>query len=780
MNDFDSDIDFVTNQSIDLTNCDREPIHIPGLIQPHGFLIEFTPNWEITRFSENCRQLFGSDIEFGNDFRNLLGSESDKQKVVEFLSEIDKDDSRFGHGGISLSWKSDFSSLVGVQADPLQKKNHRQYISNFFSSESGWVSETEIPEFASFQSTKAKISSIDSDFIVEALYKLRSKKNTSDLFQFMVDLIQKCTGFDRVMLYRFDSKWNGEVISEVKKENLLPYLGLHYPASDIPVQARRLYEKNLIRFIPNIFYEPVKILGEENLDLSGSRLRSVSPIHIEYLGNMGVTGTLTISLLVEEKLWGLIACHHYSPHWVDLDVRSVCLVFSQIFSVQIESLERQEKDHKVIQSRNILSDILTQMLDETDFLNGLIGGQRSILDLVPCDGAGIYWQGEWFLLGTTPSKKVLNYLLSLQSDISTPIFSHTLIFDWSERKISALDSLQVEDFSGIAGYAKATISKKNEFHLYWFREEIPLQIRWSGDPHKPVTIHGKAIERLHPRKSFEVWEETVRGKAQEWSDLDIQMIRELQNSINSMIIRKSEEINRLFDELQIVRLNEEQALNSLKEKEILIREIHHRVKNNMQIITGILHLQSVRSEEEQTKLALTVSQNRIRSMALVHELLYSSENMSKIEFALYIEKLLDQIQAYSSESKKLIQIEYSNIPEGFEVSLDFAIPCGLIFTELVTNSVKHSGSLETEPRIEIKISLEKKFILISVKDSGPGFPGDFDLRKSTGLGLQLVQSLVKQLEGSLELSSNPGAEIRIKFPLPKSSQTREESNGKTE
>ena len=294
----------------DLTTCDREPIHIPGAVQPHGVLLAVDDDGVITTVSANSADLLGPEPDevLGRSLGDVLGEEVAYLAAVTPSTARDQDlfTARLPADRPGLTGR-----LAGRRVDVRTHTNDGRLIVELEDLDPGAV--------AGMSLRAAR----------RAIGRLATCVGVDDLAAQLAREIQGLLGFDRVMVYRFDEEWNGEVIAEERRPDLNPFLGLHYPATDIPAQARRLYTVNWTRLIPDIGYRPVPLVPVVEpgrgapLDLSFSSLRSVSPIHIEYLGNMGVTASMSVSIVVEEKLWGLVACHHYSrPHRPSHDARS--------------------------------------------------------------------------------------------------------------------------------------------------------------------------------------------------------------------------------------------------------------------------------------------------------------------------------------------------------------------------------------------------------------------------------------------------------------------------
>ena len=296
--------EIVTAETVNLTNCDREQIHIPGLIQPHGLLLVLQePAFEILQVSNNAFKFLGLHTQelLGQEL-NVFLDEQQIKLIKECLEE-------------GFETVNPLKITIDTQQAATKKFDAIVHRSN-----QGIILELEptafVEDVSIFNLYRLTISRIN---------RMRNAASLSELSQIIVQEVRKLTGFDRVMLYQFYSDGSGSVIAENKQDHLEPFLGLCYPDSDIPKQAKKLYTVNPIRLIPDVNYQAVKIISDQNhlgsqpLDLSFSVLRSVSPMHIEYLQNMGVTASMSISIIKNKKLWGLIACHHYQPKYLSYE-----------------------------------------------------------------------------------------------------------------------------------------------------------------------------------------------------------------------------------------------------------------------------------------------------------------------------------------------------------------------------------------------------------------------------------------------------------------------------
>jgi len=727
-----------------LNNCEREPIHIPSAIQPHGFLLEISLDNQIFHCSDNIADFLGyKAIElFTNGFQSI---------APELLNTIQS------FPGILYEPSGIFKPIqVLFNHKNGEKLSFETIISK---SNNGYLIECE-------RVSKDQDSENISYNLLSSIMNVRDEVELNYFLMNVSAQIRNITAYDRVMVYRFDPDWNGEVIAESKREDLLPYLGLYYPASDIPVQARNLYHTNLMRMIVDVNYTPSSILKHPTLsddgilDQSYSVLRSVSPIHIEYLMNMGVSGTLVVSIIIQGKLWGLIACHHTSSaKYISFAVRNSILLMTQFTSLKIESFQTKKKDQASLTLANIRNILLEQMSSATEFLNGLVHGKVTLMDFIECTGAAVKLGDQMLTIGEVPDSDTINKLIKTfekQLDSNNTFTSNS---------ISSIDPSLQSLKDTVSGILMTQVQSTYNLTLLWFRKERLHTITWSGDPHKAVTVDGKNIERLHPRKSFEAWSEEVKLSCLPWQDLDIQAAIDFKNAIKGTILQKFNEISSLFSEIDLIRFREEKANTSLKEKEILLKEIHHRVKNNMQVIIAMLYMQSDFHPDPDVKQALIESQNRIKAMSIIHEILYSNESLSFIDIHDYFSDLINHL---SSSNVEILMPEIFLNVQGLRFAIETAIPCGLILNEAVTNIFKYAfpdSARQKTPKINITLSQIGDRIDFSISDNGIGFPEGIDLQKPKSLGLTLIFALSKQIEGNLNYmkSEDGGAKIKIDF-----------------
>lgn len=483
---------------VDLSSCATEPIHIPGRIQPHGVLFVLDADLTIAQVSTNTYTLLNVAAE------DLLGTSLEHVFDPERVDEL--------RARLAFAHLTPVNPFLLTRTDASGQRS--------FSGLLHCTQDTFILELERVDSDPLVFSAAFFHMMNDALARLRTAQSLNDLCQIAAEELRRITGYDRVMIYRFDQHCNGEVIAEDRAAALEPFLGLHYPASDIPSQARALYLRNWLRIIGDVTYQPAGILAyriEDTtppLDLSHAVLRSVSPIHIEYLQNMGVAATLTISLVQHDRLWGMIACHHYTgPKFVPHELRNVCEMLGQVLSGQIvvrDSNESYTYATYLKDTQATLAPLI--MLPDADFLTALRVHEQHLCALVDATGVVIALDGALLHLGATPNDAQLRALLdwltqTMPSDLfATDTLSH--------------DHPPATAYQDVAsGLLAVQLSYQGDYIL-WFRPEIIRTVTWGGDPHKAVSVEEPGA-RITPRKSFAAWQETIRQTSRPWLAIEI-------------------------------------------------------------------------------------------------------------------------------------------------------------------------------------------------------------------------------------------------------------------
>ena len=481
----------------DLTNCERELIHLAGSIQPHGALLVVDPSsMRIVQASANAADLLGAHAA------SPLGLEVGRLGAA-FAREL--------RGAVDTLAPEETRPLrlqvEGAARAQFEGILHRH-------PEQGLIVELEplelrpgAPETVDFDTPRLVGA------VTEAIGRFGAAPNQGVLLDAVVQIFRDLTGYDRVMAYKFDPDGHGRIVAEARHPRLDSLLGHHYPASDIPQRARELYLRTRVRVLVDVHYEPVPILprlqpsGSE-LDMSLCHLRSMSPLHIQYLRNMGVTATLVVSLVREGQLWGLIACHHYSPRNLRYPVRAACELLAEGISTRLAALENYAHTQVDILVRRLEQRLVEATSTDGDWRLALFRNARTLLQPVEATGAALYYDGEILTGGEVPSTPELRALVDwFDPRTEDSLFQCNSV----ARENPALSSLTPV----ASGVLAVRLSDQRPDYLVWFRKEQLQTVTWAGDPSKPVVQDDPLT--LSPRRSFAAWSEIVRGTAQPWT-----------------------------------------------------------------------------------------------------------------------------------------------------------------------------------------------------------------------------------------------------------------------
>ncbi|MBN9392817.1 MAG: GAF domain-containing protein [Chloroflexi bacterium] len=511
---------------VDLTNCDREPIHIPGSIQPHGVLLALLePDFTIVQSSVNTLEHFKIARE------DLLDRNLDTLLADEYIEVF-----RTNLADYDLEKNPLYLFTTPVLGQTAIYD---------------WIAH-KIDGLLILEAELSRKPALDPYFQLKAvLNAFANAGSLPEYFEAIARQVQVLTGFDRVMVYKFDEDGHGTVISEAKKDELSPFLGLHYPASDIPRQARALYLLNWLRLIPDVSYSPVIIQPTDNmltgrpLDQSFSTLRSVSPIHLQYLKNMGVGASMSISIVKDNDLWGLVACHHETPHYLPYSVRSACELLAQAISLQLaDKIEREGHAYRT-RLQTVLNKLVEFMVSQSEYYQGLFNFKPNLADFIEAGGVAFFARGKetgsttLLTLGETPDQNEIEALVAWLEQ--TNRFQQDVYY--SSRLPEIYESALAFKDKG-SGLLTMNISKLQRQYILWFRPEVVQTVNWAGNPNKPVEWKaGEAI--LSPRHSFEEWREQLSNHSERWKTEEIEAAQELRRAMLSVVLRRMDELNRL-------------------------------------------------------------------------------------------------------------------------------------------------------------------------------------------------------------------------------------------
>jgi light-regulated signal transduction histidine kinase (bacteriophytochrome) len=698
---------------VDLTNCDREPIHILGAIQPFGFLLALSSDWLVTRGSANIERFCGRPVaeliglpiaailrgDAVHNIRNRL-TMLRGEDVVERLFAcrlFEGDESSF-----DLAVHFSRGEVV-IEAEP---SAHGE------ASEAGGM-------------VRSMMSRLDGTGSTEAFFREGARQ------------IRALTGFDRVMVYRFDQTGAGEVIAEAVRSGLGSFHGLRYPASDIPKQARELYLRNLFRIIADVDAVPVPIVPATNergqpLDLSLSILRAVSPIHVEYLHNMGVRASLSISIVVEGKLWGLFACHHYMPRRPGFERRTVAELFGQMFAMKLESRLRQEAAEYDDRARAASDRLLAQVAGDAALLDDPLWLADTLRDTIPCDGVGVWINGRLALAGMTPDQAEFARLVrALNGTTAGEVLARDRIGDI----LPAADAYAER----AAGLIAIPISRSPRDYVVLFRQEAVRSVRWAGEPQKRMD-YGPNGPRLSPRESFAEWSETVRGRSLPFTEAERRVAERLRSALIEVVLRLSDQAHA-------------ERERAAERQELLIAELNHRVRNILSLIRGLVRQTAATAASVQDHVHQV--DGRIQALARAHNQITedrwgpaSLRHLLETEAAAYLAGKAERVVAVGPE----VLLE----PTAFST-------LALVFHELITNSAKYGG-LSDNGRVSVTWAVDDDGDLrIDWRESGgPAVQAP----KREGFGSTIInRSIPYDLQGSADVQFKlAGLEARFCIP----------------
>ncbi|MFQ4141328.1 ATP-binding protein [Chlorogloeopsis sp. ULAP02] len=750
-------------QNINLTNLKEPPIHVIGQIQPYGVLLVLEePDLKILQFSSNTSSVFGITPE------ELL-----QKKLEDLLDPFQIERIKAGLLEESLDFINPVKIWLRRKGDDYVVFDgvfHRNIDNVLILELEPAISQENIPFLSIYHLARASIS------------RLEETGNTRDLCQIIVQEVRKVTGFDRVMLYKFDDDGHGSVLAEEKLESMESYLGLHYPESDIPKPARKLFSSNWIRIIPDTHSQPVAIfpavnpLTQRPLDLTNSILRSPYSCHMEYLHNMGVGASLTISLIKEGKLWGLIACHHQTPKYVSYELRKACEFLGRVIFSELSAREETEDYDYRMQLTYVQSGLIEHMSQEENFIDGLVKHQPNLLDLTSAQGAAICFGGNYTLIGQTPAEEDVNLLVQwLKNTINEDIFY--------------TDSLprlypDAHNFKNVAsGLLAIPISKRN--YVLWFRPEVIQTVNWGGDPNKAFEVkQSNGSTRLCPRKSFELWKETVRLTSLPWRYVEIKAALELRKAIVNIVLRQADELAQLAHDLELS--------NSELKKFAYVAS--HDLQEPLNQVANYVQLLEMRYNDfldEDAKEFITFAVEGVSLMqTLIDDVLaYSKVDMQAIEFELTevdtaLERALANLRKRISETGATIT--HDPLPT---VMADHTQLMQL-FQNLIGNAIKFRS--DQAPEIHVGATRLEDEWLFSVRDNGIGIDPQFSDRifvifqrlhtrdeyAGTGMGLAICKKIIECHRGRIWVESQLGEGATFYFTIPVGGRDRERRNGR--
>lgn len=737
------------NIDLDLSSCDKEPIRTPGSIQPHGFLLSLSRDLLVLQASDNLSSHTGMEAAdlTGRPLAHLVGE-----------------------------------SVAGELAQQLQSMEIRE--------RTGFVRMVTLGENRHFE---LLVHSYDSLLILEfEQVALRQQGDLRQLYrqvgEFLLNLsditgieamslraaqeIKSITGYGRVMVYQFDDEGHGHVLAECLDDGYHSYLGQRFPASDIPRQARELYALNRIRLIQDANYQPARLVpplnpvtGAAN-DLSFAALRSVSPIHLQYMRNMGTLASMSVSLMVKGKLWGLISCHHATPCPVDFDKRTACEQLGQILAMCIESREDAGELEFRLEVRRIMVSMLAGLTQGADFIDNMTSVFPSLLQFARAGGAAILYEDRLLTYGDAPAEDDIRALVAwLDMNAHGDVY-HT-------DKLSSVFPPAASYVHNASGLLAMPVSRIHKHYLLWFRPEMVHTIDWAGNPYEKNAASSVQAQ-LTPRTSFQTWRETIHGTSAPWHSGEIEMAVEFRTALLGIALERAEQMAELAEELG--RAN--------KELEAFSYSVSHDLRAPLRHIVGfsdlLLEAAGNDSLEKRQRFLKNIKDSARLAGKLVDDLLSFSQmgraalRPASINMQDMVRSCLDKLSI--DTRGRNIEWDIGALP----VLRADATFLQLALYNLMSNAVKFTGQKEVA-RISIQASETEDDWIISVADNGAGFNMEYVHKlfgvfqrlhrmeefQGTGIGLANVRRIVERHGGRVWAESAPGQGATFSFSIPK-------------
>ena len=705
----------------ELTECDREAIHQIGYVQGFGALIAVDSDWKISHFSANAASVLDS------------GSDGD--------SDIDSD-------GAIAAGQALSDHFASAAIDTLRESLHRIKEDDAVERVFGLRLTTGDTLYDCVIHPSGKHTIIEFEphlqgdaqdhltAIAPMTNAISSARDVDTLCQSTAKLVRGLLGYDRVMIYRFHRDYSGEVVAEDKVDELESFVGLRYPATDIPMQARDLFKRNRFRIIADVDaqnapIEPVPGPDSKPLDLSLSVLRASSEIHIRYLKNMGVGASLTIAIVRAGQLWGLISCHHRTPKMIPFTQRTVAEVLSQIFSLMLDRLLVERSEKLRVRSLALHEQLMRRFADGISFVEDLDMFESVVRELIAHDGASVLIRDQYRARGCAPDETQFKALLP---GLSVMHDSSVLATNTLSKRIKAAEGIA----DTVAGALVLPISRSPRDYLVLWRKPLTQTVLWGGNPAKAVTA---GTDRLEPRSSFKAWAETVEDLSEEWSDDEITIAESLRSTLLEVILRMTDEVA-------------QERQRAQEKQDLLIAELNHRVRNILNLIRALVS-QSGKDATSVSNFASIIG-GRIAALASAHDNI-TRQNWAPAPIATLFETELEAYTAGKNDRLHLTGDEAFIQPEAYTV-------LALVVHELVTNSIKYGSLCDSRGTINVEVSKASNGdLLINWAEVG-GPPVQPPGRKGFGSTI-ISRAIPYDLRGEAEMNFKlSGVEAKFRIP----------------
>ena len=733
---------------LDITGCDKEPIRTPGSIQPHGFMLTLSPALEVLQASANLAHWSGVDAQavLGRPLADAIGMAASERLTLEL-------------GSGTLGQRPGYLGTV-----TLANGRHFDVLGHAWD---GLI----IAEFETVERAQPAEFRHLYPLITDFLARVNEHASIPALSDLAARHVRSVTGYGRVMVYQFDPSGHGRVVAESKAPGYDSYLGQSFPASDIPAQARELYTLSPIRLIQDANYEAAPLVpganpvtGNRN-DLSFAALRSVSPVHLQYMRNMGTLASMSVSLIVKGKLWGLISCHNAEPCPVSVEKRTACEQLGQILSLCIETREDGAELQFRLDVRRIMVEMLGHLTKGADFLENMSGVFPELLRFARAGGVAIVVDDRVLTYGDTPSEPEIRSLSQWLS-----VHGRTEVFHTDHLKdVYPAGADLVRNASGLLALP---ISRIHQHYLLWFRPEVVQTIEWAGNPHGKQASPNDPTQ-LTPRLSFQAWRETIHGRSLPWHSAEIELTIEFRTALLGIALERAEQMAELAEELG--RAN--------KELEAFSYSVSHDLRAPLRHIVGFsdLLIESAGSEdpERRQRFLKNIKESARLAGKLVDDLLSFSQmgraalRPTQVDMTELVSGCIDKLDLEIGQRK--IDWHIDRLPT---VCADPSF-LHLAMFNLLSNAVKFTGERE-QAVIRVWHEDAGHEYLFHVADNGAGFNMDYVHKlfgvfqrlhrmedfQGTGIGLANVRRIVERHNGRVWANSTPGEGATFSFSLP--------------
>ncbi|MEE6129722.1 ATP-binding protein [Chryseobacterium arthrosphaerae] len=730
---------------MNFVECHEEPIHIPGSIQSFGYLIGIDAESQtITFFSRNIADIF----------------------KIERLDEL------FGReiSDFPESFQSIIDSEIYTSLEQFTRRKNETYFDKIFIDGKDYhfsVYRSDAYIFLEFEEViinpdKRISNKYDNFYIID---------NEQELWDHLLETLSKVVNYDRMMIYKFMMDGSGKVIAEKKNEDMESFLGLHYPESDIPKQARQLYLKKRKRIFSNVYADTVPILSkkEENIDLTFSASRAMSPVHAQYLKNSGVASSFSVSIIIDDHLWGLVTCQNIKPKHIDLEDRVQAGIFTALAANAYSSFKSKSELNYRLELNEKLSQLKTKFLKHNHLSDSLIESKTELKNLPEADGLAIVSDESIVTAGTTPDSGSIDRIIkwALANTKDRIYMSRNFLKDHG-KELNLSD-----DAAGIIIYF---IERDKNEMLIWFRKEFDEHINWAGSPEKTVSVfsqNGEERQMVSPRTSFRIFTENIKGHSRRWNSRNISAVQAVRDLILETSHKNYNAIKRLNDELK--KVNEE--LDSFS------YTISHDLGTPLTVmkLNAQMLLNNLKDDSEKSKTKINTIIEEIDNMAeMMHDVLqlsrakYSEIQLESLKTIPTIRKISENAKmTYGSPTSEII------IKECPDVMADKTM-LHQVFLNIINNAVKYS-SHKDYPKVEIEGTDDGQTIIYRISDNGIGIPEEEKHKmfkifnrmdnakkfKGNGVGLSIVHRIMKRIGGNVDYESNKeGTSFILTFKKP--------------